>query len=583
MTTAAVFDEAWRTPSLPAARQWLRQLRLEVWSIGVFSAVANLLMLVPTLYMLMVYDRVLTSQSGWSLVFISLICLFLLGLMGCAEWFRSRVLVRIGFKFHDMLAPSVLNAAFKAHLHKPGMQPARPFSDLTEIRQFLTGNGMFVLFDAPWAVIFIGVLFMLHPVLGWTALAFALVQVAVVLWGNHGSALPAEELTARQQASLAHVQSKLRAAEAIESMGFLPDLWQKWLRLQNAYADQHGKTFARQHRVMAISKFLRYVQQSASLGVGALLVINGELSAGAMIAANILMGRSLAPIDLVVGSWKSILSARSAYGRLASLLAEHGIDSPPGVVTVGDGQSGLTMVDVSARAPGATPTDKPLIQHVNLSLKPGQITVVMGPSGSGKSTLVRVALGVWSASAGQVLWQGGAIDGWSEMQRAQQIGYLPQELEFMDATIAQNIARLGKVEPEAVIEAAKLAGLHDMILRLPAGYDTRMGPGGVVLSGGQRQRLGLARALYGNPQWVVLDEPNANLDEVGERALAQALTALRTAGATVLLISHRPGVLSLADQVAVMGGGQVLRVGPASEVLAALQTARVAAEQKQGV
>lgn len=559
---------------------WLMQFRRELLVVGLFSMVANLMNLAPTLYMLQVYDRVLSSRSELTLVVLSVITLFFFAVMGFSEWVRGQVLVRVGVRMNGVLAERVFRAAFDAHLHRPGLQPARPMSDLTELRQFLTGTGTLVVFDAPWTPIYIAVLFFLHPVLGWTAIGFALVQAAVAYWSNRNALGPAHALAQRQQQSVVQVQAKLRTSESVQAMGMLGALQGRWQQFQAEYLEQHARTHGAQHRTTALSKWLRYAQQSLALGVGALLVIDGQLSAGAMIAANVLTTRALAPIDMLVGSWRGFLSAHQAYKRLSGLLSE--FDSEDERLQKVLPQGELRLVGVSAGAPAADPAQPPIIQNINLGFKGGEVTVVMGPSGSGKSTLAKVMLGVWAARAGEVLWGGRPIQAWSPEERGPAVGYLPQDVELFEGSMADNIARLDEVDSEQVIAAAKLAGLHEAILRFPSGYDTPVGASGGMLSGGQRQRLGLARAVYGKPSLVVLDEPNANLDDVGEQALLQAVLQLKVAGAAVVLISHRPGVLRVADRVVLMANGQVLHSGARDEVLARVQ-AEAAAAASTGV
>ena len=555
-------------PEGKGLRYWLGTFRKELWVVGIFSLVANLMMLAPTLYMLQVFDRVLSSRSELTLVVLSLVALFFFAVMAFAEWSRSRVLVRVGVRMNDLLSMRVFRASFDAHLSRPGMQPARPLSDLTELRQFLTGTGTIAFFDAPWTPIYIGVLFFLHPVLGWAAIAFAIIQACLAYWGHRRSLEPAQALSQAQGQSVAQIQAKLRTSEAVESMGMLESLRARWQTYQGAYLQQHASTHGSQHRVTAVSKWVRYAQQSLALGIGALLVIDGQLSAGAMIAANVLTTRALAPIDMLVGSWRGFLSARQAYQRLSGLLDEFdGEESPLRKVP----PTGVVEIEhVTAGSPSAATGQPPILHDICIKLPPGTITVVVGPSGSGKSTLARVLMGVWPASQGGVWWGEHPMSSWTHEELGPHVGYLPQDVELFEGTIAENIARLGEVDSEQVIAAAKSAGLHEALLRFPKGYDTPVGAAGGLLSGGQRQRLGLARALYGEPKLIVLDEPNANLDDVGEAALLQSVLHMKALGATVVIISHRTGVLQAADQVAVMQAGHIVQFGPRDEILKAV-------------
>lgn len=546
--------------------------RREFAVVGIFSMVANVLMLTPTLYMLQVYDRVMVSRSELTLLVVSLITLFLFAVMGFAEWSRSRVLVRAGVRLDGVLSTRVFNASFEANLSQSGAPAQRAFGDLTELRQFLTGNGIFAFFDAPWAPIYIAVLFFLHPLLGWVAIAFALVQAALAWFGHRQTVAPSAALSKAQSDVNLYLQHKLRNAEVVESMGMLAGLKRRWQQRHDAYMAQHEGTQGLTHRITAISKFVRYLQQSLSLGVGALLVIDGQLSPGAMIAANVLMTRALSPIDMLVGTWRGFLSARSAFERLEQLLQAHPERDP--ALTRVPPTGAVALRNVVASAPGRA---SPILKGVSLSATPGTVTVVLGPSGSGKSTLARVLMGIWPDVKGEVLLDERPLDSWNRTELGAHVGYLPQDIELFDGTIAENIARFTEIDSNQVIAAAQSAGLHEMILRFPKGYDTPIGEAGGMLSGGQRQRIGLARAIYGQPALIVLDEPNANLDDVGEAALQQAVRQLKAQGKTVFLITHRPGAVALADQLLVLRDGQVQHLGPRDAVLAQLKAAHAAA------
>ena len=551
----------------------LWDFRYEFMVAGLFSMIANLLMLAPTLYMLQVYDRVLVSQNTGTLLVVSIITLFFLVVLSFSEWARSKLLVRSGIRMDQMLSRKLFHASYEAHLNPAVSNPTRAFADLTELRQFLTGNGIFAFFDAPWAPIYIAVLFLLHPWLGVMALGFAAVQSVLAWWGSQATK-PAQAQASKSQLEVSgYLQSKFRNAEVIESMGMLKHLYRRWAERNANAMGANLKAQDVASRVTAWSKFVRYSQQSLALGGGALLVIHGELSPGAMIAANVLMTRALAPIDLMVGTWSGFVNARDAFNRLSELLAAHPLRDIPalGIAPKGD----VVLKDVVASAPGR---DTPILQGVSAIMPPGTVTVVLGASGSGKSTLARVLLGIWPHSSGQVLLDGQGIGKWNRMELGPHIGYLPQDIELFDGTIAENIARSGQVESEKVIEAAEAAGLHTMILRFPKGYDTPMGEAGGLLSGGQRQRIGLARAMYGMPALVVLDEPNANLDDEGENALVRAVQGLKAQGKTVVLISHRPGIVSVADRLLILQNGTVQASGPRDGVLAALQKQREQAQ-----
>jgi ATP-binding cassette subfamily C exporter for protease/lipase len=549
------------------AALWI--FRREFMAVGVFSLIANLLLLSPTLYMLQVYDRVMVSQSELTLLALSFITLFLFGVMAFAEWMRSRVLVRTGVRLDEQLSSRVFNSSFEAYLSQSGGTPPRAFGDLLQVRQFLTGNGVFAFFDMPWVPIYVGVLFILHPWLGWMAIFFAIVQANLAWWGHRKTVAPSEAANKAAGDVNAYVQSKLRNSEVLEPMGMVGNLQAHWHERHQAYLNLSSKAQGVTHSITAVSKFIRYTQQSLALGMGAILVIDGQLSPGAMIAANVLTTRALAPIDLMVGVWRSFIGAKEAFLRLEKLLGQYPERDAAlkRVAPKGDVQLEGVFANASGRA-------TPILKGINFKAFPGTVTVVLGPSGSGKSTLARVIVGIWPNLTGNVLLDSMPIQSWDRMELGPHIGYLPQDIELFEGTIAENIARFTEIDSQAVIEAAKSTGLHDMILRLPKGYDTPIGEAGNLLSGGQRQRLGLARAVYGDPVLVVLDEPNANLDDVGESALMKSVLELKAKGKTVILITHRPGAVAAADQLVILQDGQIQISGPRDGVVAALRSAQ---------
>jgi ATP-binding cassette subfamily C exporter for protease/lipase len=542
--------------------------RREFLLAGLLSSLINLLLLTPTLYMLQVYDRVMVSQSELTLVAVSSIALFLYALMACAEWWRTRVLVKAGMRFDEQLSTRVFDASFEANLNQSASAPSRALGDLIQIRQFLTGQGLFAFFDAPWTPIYIVVAFFLHPWLGALSLVFVLVQAVLAWFGHRYTVTPAEQAARAGNDSSSYLQEKLRNAEVIEAMGMNNTLQQRWSRLHRAWLEQHEAAQGLQHRVAAWSKFVRYGQQSLSLGAGALLVINGQLSPGAMIAANLLMGRALGPLDQLVSGWRGFVTAQAAYLRLEALLREH---PPRDAALRRVAPKGLiSMQQVTASAPGR---ETPILKNLSFSVPAGSVVVVLGPSGSGKSTLARVLTGIWPDVSGAVLLDGLPIAQWSRDELGPHLGYLPQDVELFEGTIAENIARLGEVDSAQVIAAARSTGLHETILRFPKGYDTLIGEAGNLLSGGQRQRIGLARAIYGSPSLLVLDEPNANLDDAGEAALLRTVRELKAQGTTVFLITHRRGVLTVADRLIVLDNGEIKADGLTPVIRATLHGA----------
>jgi ATP-binding cassette, subfamily C, bacterial exporter for protease/lipase len=540
--------------------------RREFLIVGLFSMMVNLLMLAPTIYMLQLFDRVMNSRSELTLLAVSLITLFLFGVMAISEWTRSRILVRAGLRFDDQLGTRVFNASFESSLNQSKVSPNRAFSDLITLRQFITGSGVFAFFDAPWAPIYIAVVFFLHPMLGILALVFAIVQGGLAWFGHRRTVVPSEIASKAASEVNVYLQSKLRNAEVIESMGMLGSLRRRWRLWQDEYLLQGANAQKVSSRVMAWSKFIRYTQQSLSLAAGAVLVIQGEMSAGAMIATNVLMSRALAPIDQLVGVWRSFNSTRAAFHRLEQLLADYPERDPNLSRVAPEGQ--VTLRDVVADAPGRA---TPILKDVSFSIPPGTVTIIVGPSGSGKSTLARVMMGIWPDVSGEVLLDGLPIQGWDRMELGPHLGYLPQDIELFEGSIGENIARFGELDSEKVIEAARCAGLHEMILRFPKGYDTPIGEAGNLLSGGQRQRIGLARAIYDDPAVLVLDEPNSNLDDAGETALIKTVLQLKAKGKTVFLITHRPSAVAVADRILILQDGRIVADGPRDAVLARLR------------
>ncbi|WP_313950543.1 type I secretion system permease/ATPase [Accumulibacter sp.] len=544
----------------------LWSFRREFLVVGMFSVVINLLMLTPTIYMLQVYDRYLVSQNGSTLVVVSLIALFLFAVMAFAEWSRARLLVRLGVRIDERLNSRVFNACFESHLNQSRDNPVRAFGDLTNIRQFITGSGIFAFFDAPWSPIYLLVLFLLHPSLGLLSLVFAGILIGVAIFGHFFTQTSTQKAAEAGVEVAMYLHSKLRNAEVIESLGMLGNLRRRWLSRHQRQLALHSVVEEKQRRVQALTKFVRYSQQSLMLGAGALLVIEGELSVGGMIAANVLMGRCLQPIDSIVGSWAAWQSARKAFESLESLLRDHP-DRPTGLVH----EALQGAVRIEGLVATASNRSQPILAGLSADFPAGEVIAIVGPSGSGKSTLARCLVGIWPEVQGRVLLDEIPIDSLDRGELGSSIGYLPQDVELFEGSVAENIARFGDLEPHKVIEAAQRTGIHDMILRFPGGYDTAMGEAGSLLSGGQRQRIGLARAIYDNPRLIVLDEPNANLDDAGETALARAVLDLKAQGITVFLISHRTNLLGVADRILILNNGEIQIYGTRQQVLAAVQ------------
>lgn len=539
-----------------------------LWA-GAFSFLINLLLLTPTIYMLQIYDRILAGKSVMTLIFLSAMIVMLYMVMSFTEWLRSRLLVRAGLRLDQKLNSRVFTASFDAYLRRTQMNPTEAFTHLNNLRQFLTSNGIFVFFDLPWTPIFISVVFILHPYLGWLSIFFALIQLCLALWTGRTGESAIEAQIKAERKSKAYLQAKLKNVESIEAMGMLGNLRQRWLQLFNDQQQLSQQSQHQQNHQQVVIKFIRYSMQSLTLGAGALLVIQGELSAGAMVAVNLLMTRALQPLDQALSSWRAFLSAKDAFIQLETVMHEH----PERQVIH---HKNVPVGAISLRQLSAFAPDKktPILHHLQLDLSAGKVTCVIGPSGSGKSTLARCLVGIWPDKSGDLLLDDLAIEQWDRDLIGPSIGYLPQDVELLEGTIAENISRFYDLNPDLVIEAAKKSGVHEMVLRLPKGYDTPIGEAGSLLSGGQRQRIALARTLYGNPQIMVLDEPNANLDDAGEKALIAAIQQMKTEGRTVVLVTHRLNILSVADDLLVMQEGKVLQHGPRDEILKQMKTAK---------
>jgi ATP-binding cassette subfamily C exporter for protease/lipase len=554
--------------------QVLLMFKSTFWTVGTFSAISNLLMLVPSLYMLQVYDRVLQSRNEITLLMLTLLMLGAYMLVAGLELVRSFVLVRVGAKLDMQLNKRVYTAAFEQNLKQAGGSAGQALSDLTTLRQFLTGNALFAFFDAPWFPIYLIVIFLFEPSLGVFALVGTALLVGLAFLNERVTRQPLTEANAMAIASTTLATNNLRNAEVIESMGMLPNLIHRWYRLHGKFLHLQAEASEKAGKVAAATKFVQLSLQSLVLGFGALLVLENKITAGMMIAASILVGRALQPVQLVIGVWKSWASTRSAYERLSMLLEMN--PARAAGMPLPKPQGALAVENVTAVPPGGK---NAIVRGLSFAIAPGDVLGIIGPSGSGKSTLARLLVGVWPAAVGKVRLDGADIYAWNKGELGPNIGYLPQDIELFGGTISENIARFGEIDADKVVQAAKRAGVHDMILHMPEGYDTRLGDGGAGLSGGQKQRLGLARAMYGDPALIVLDEPNSNLDDVGEQALVSAVLDLRQRGKTIVLITHRTNVLGATSKLLLMRDGAAQMFGPTGDVLAALQQQNQQAQQ----
>lgn len=545
-------------------------------SVGIFSLFINLLMLTSPLYMLQLYDRVLMSRSESTLVGITVIVVFLFTIMGILEFIRSRVLIRIGSRMEEGLNQKVFDGAMMLSLANPNHNSTQPLRDLTTVRQYMTGGGLFAFFDSPWVPIYLAILYLFHPFYGMFALGAAVILIMLALINEWTTKSLLSDANSESIKSFGAAASHQRNAEVVHAMGMQANLRKRWLKVHNIFLNLQAKASDKSGVWSNTSKTFRVMAQSLMLGLGGYLVIQAELSPGMMIAGSIIMGRALAPIDLMINGWKGFSETRSAYGRLAELLDISGDDEDR--MSLPSPVGNMQLKGVIAAPPGSK---EPVLKGIEFGLSKGTVLGVIGPSAAGKSSLARVLLGLWPLRSGEVRLDGVDVTQWPRDELGPYLGYLPQDIELFNGSVSDNIARFGKIDPEQVVAAARLAGVHEMILKLPEGYDTVIGQAGGVLSGGQRQRIGLARAVYGNPVLVVLDEPNSNLDEIGEAALIAAIAELKKRKVTVVLITHRASILGVVDQLLMLSEGQVVAVGPRDEVLKKLSQAKAQAQAPQ--
>ena len=532
-----------------------------------FSLVINLLQLVPTIYMLQLYDRVVPTGNLYTLLMLTIIVIVLFITLAILEWVRSQILVRVSSRLETLLNDRLYQVAFKQALYSGGQKAsAQPLDDLTGLRQFLTGQGLFAFFDAPWLPVYIGVMFVFHAWYGWSAVATALILIAIAILNEKLTSKPLAEANNLVIQGRNIVSKNLRNAEVIESMGMLSQIRTRWLKTTVQVLVLQAAASERAGLISALSKLIRLSSQSLILGLGAYLTIQHEITSGMMLAGSILLGRALAPIDILINSWKGFINARGQYSRLTDLLNRIPADTER--MSLPSPQGKLQLENAVVVPPGAK---LPALRGINVLIEKGDILGVIGPSGAGKSTFARALLGIWPPSSGKIRLDGADVFSWNRHELGPFIGYLPQDIELFEGTISENIARFGEINAEEVVNAAQMADVHELILRLPEGYDTLIGADGGNLSQGQRQRIGLARALYGNPVIIVLDEPNSNLDEQGEIALANAIKRLKAKRTTVVVISHRSNILTQVDNLLLLNEGAVSLYGPREQIIAQLQ------------
>lgn len=550
-----------RRPLVAAA---LSSTRQAFFGVAALSAVTNLLMLTGPLFMMQVYDRVLASRSVPTLVALSVLALGLYLFLGLLEILRARVLTQIGQRLEEQLGGPTFDAVLKLPFRMSKKEAiSQPLRDLEQIRQFMSGQGPIAICDMPWLPVYLAILFLFHAYLGWLAVAGAVFLIVLTLASEFVLRAPMQRLAQMASSRAEFIEAGRRNAEALRAMGMAGAYSAKWHAANSDYVDEQRRTSDATGSFATTSKIFRLALQSAVLALGAWLAIYQLASPGAMIAASILTSRALAPIEQAIGQWRGFVNARQARRRLEDILGAFAEDRQPMPLPAPKrtlGVSGLAVL-----APG---TAAPLVRDISFQLFAGQGLGIIGPSGSGKSTLARALVGIWPPARGTIRLDGAELNNWYPEALGVSIGYLPQGVELFDGTIAQNISRFAdSADPAVIIEAAKQAGVHELVLSMPEGYDTRIGAAGAILSAGQRQRIGLARALYGKPFLIVLDEPNASLDAEGEAGLTGAIITAREAGSIVIVIAHRPNALAAVDQVLVMAKGGMVAVGPRDEVL----------------
>ncbi|SDE41057.1 type I secretion system permease/ATPase [Belnapia rosea] len=564
---ALIEGSSFRQPRRTQLDQAVAACRSTAWVLALFGLASNVLMLAPPLYMLQVYDRVMVSGAIETLIMLTAMTAGALLVFGLLDATRSAITARLGSWLMAQLGPVYLANSVRARLAGDG-GGAQPLRDLQSVQTFITSPGFNVFFDGPWVPIFLILGWLLHPWLGVLAIASAVLLFSLGVANEYVTRKPTIASSLSQIAATKHAEATIRNAEVVRAMGMLPAMIALWQSSNEVALSAQQRAAERGALLLGITKFVRYFVQSASLGIGAYLVLQGSLSSGGMIASSILLGRALAPVEGAMGAWRSFSMARIAYRRLQAQL--RAMPEEPVRTRLPAPEGVLTLRNVSFAAPGSR---VPILRSVSFEAVPGEVLAVIGPSAGGKSTLCRLLVGIAEPSSGEVRLDGSELRHWNAEELGQHIGYLPQDVELFSGTIRDNIARMSEAEDEAVVEAAMLAHAHELIQRLPQGYDTVIGEGGIRLSGGQRQRIGLARAVYRIPRIIVLDEPNANLDTSGEAALSAAIDEMKRHHCTLLIVGHRPSTIALADRILLMKEGRVELIGPRDEVLKRLRKA----------
>ena len=531
-------------------RSRLRALKKVLLANALFSFFINLILFASPLYMMQIYNRVLPSRSESTLVMLTGLVCFALAALAALETVRAQVMVRLGARLEHDLNQRVVEAAFAATLRAGEATSRQALGDFDRIRNFVWSSTSCTLFDIIWTPLFVVVVFLFHPLLGMVALGGSVVLLGLALVHDLGTRAMLEAATRKAGDANGFMERSLRNAQTLEAMGMLANLQQRWLQQRGEAIRLQAKAADRTGLFTGLTKAARFLLQTVLLGSGALLVIDSEITPGAIVAASMLMSRALAPLETTVAAWRQCVGARSAYLRLDALLERWPLK--PSRISLPSPQGVLEVDDVVA---WPADSEAPTLRRVRFALAPGETLAVVGPSAAGKSTLARLIVGAAQPHSGKIRLDGAEISMWNREELGPHLGYLPQDVELFEGTVAENVARFGELESVKIVEAAKRAGVHEMILSLPQGYETRLGDNGGILSGGQRQRIALARAMYGDPVLVVQDEPNSNLDVAGEQALAEAIQRMKQSGITVVLMSHRSKVLRQADHMLLLKDG----------------------------
>ena len=548
------------------AKRALEATRKALFIVAGFSLMINLLMLTSPIYMMQIYNRVMNSSSKETLVMLTLLALFCLIIMSMLEQVRSSILIHVSNWLDRVMGKNLVTTSIQASALTRQVNDIQGLRDLTTIRNFVSGSTIFSFFDVPFMPFYMAVIFLIHPALGYMSVLGAIVLFGLAILNEYATRAPLNAASKIQLKQMEYADAAVRNAEVVESMGMLPAIVRRWSKENDTVMALQTLASRRASGVSSVTKFFRQALQTMIMAVGMYYVLNKEMSSGGMIAASMILGRALAPVEQMIGTWKMFLNFRQSYARINQLMNRSQVLAR-GTMTYPDPEGRLQVEGAHYVPPGS---NRPILRNVSFALEPGESVGVIGPSAAGKSTLARLLVGVWPCAAGKVRLDGIDVYTWDRTDFGRHVGYLPQDVELFAGTVKENIARLGEISDEDIVAAAQAANAHDLILRLPQGYDTPIGHGGASLSGGQRQRIGLARALLGSPRLLVLDEPNSNLDTEGEGALLEALKAAKARGTTIVIIAHRPSVLAFVDKMLVLRDGQVEQFGDKNQVMARL-------------